>query len=647
MLGPIAAGRPDVDQARGLPQTPDPKPQTRSLTPKEAAKLRILDPACGSGSFLIGAYQYLLDWHLDWYTNNEPDKWLKGKNPAIYQVGRTTDVAAGLRTGRQDVAAGLRTGRQDVAAGVPAGRTYRLTSSKRKEILLNNIYGVDIDPQAVEVTKLSLLLKVLEGETGEALNNQFRLFHERALPDLGDNIKCGNSLIGPDFYDHQQMLLLDDDEKLRINVFDWNKEFPDIMKSGGFDAVIGNPPYGFHQIHADYLKPYLKHRFVSSEGSFEHYFLFYERTLQLLRPTGRHGFIVPVTWLTIPSAASLRRFVLDSYAIEKLVWLPELVFRNAQVNTLISIISKKAADTVEVEIHDSLGFTSPAAETRMYPQKLFVDAGHYIGIFERPADSKIIERINEKSVPMSEVARPCSGYNPYEVGSGENPGGGPHTERTVEEKPYHSQRKLGPAWKPEIVGRDLARYAVTITGSRWVKYGPWLSAPRDPTNFVGKRLLVQEIVGGRERRIVAAYYDGELYHSRDVIPIKLEKEQPHPYYLLGIINSHLLTWYHHRRNPKAQKGLFPKVLVSDLKKLPVRQIDFSNRVDRANHDRMVSLVDQMLKLHERLAAAKPGHDRDAIQRQIDATDAQIDRLVYDLYALTEEEIKIVEETITK
>jgi len=92
------------------------------------------------------------------------------------------------------------------------GGQHHLTIDEKKRILLNNIYGVDIDPQAVEVTKLSLLLKVLEGESEASLATQLRMFQERALPDLDNNIKCGNSLIGPDFYDNEQMMLLDEDE---------------------------------------------------------------------------------------------------------------------------------------------------------------------------------------------------------------------------------------------------------------------------------------------------------------------------------------------------------------------------------------------------------------------------------------------------
>ena len=171
-------------------------------TPKQIEKLKILDPACGSGSFLIGAYQYLLDYHRDYYVK-EASKHRK----QIYQ-GK--------------------------------GGQWFLTIDEKKKILLNNIFGVDIDSQATEVTKLSLLLKVLENETQESL----KLFHERALPDLGDNIKCGNSLIGPDFYQNQQLSLYGEEEKYKINAFDWQAGFPDIFKLGGFDAVIGNPPWG-------------------------------------------------------------------------------------------------------------------------------------------------------------------------------------------------------------------------------------------------------------------------------------------------------------------------------------------------------------------------------------------------------------------
>ncbi len=141
-----------------------------------ASRLKIVDPACGSGSFLIGAYEYLLDWpRRDRYLEDGPEKH-----------------------------------RDRLHEG--SGGQWHLTIDEKKRILLNNIYGVDIDPQAVEVTKLSLLIKVLEGESEQSLQAQLRMFQERALPDLRENIKCGNSLIGPNLYENEQMVLLDEEE---------------------------------------------------------------------------------------------------------------------------------------------------------------------------------------------------------------------------------------------------------------------------------------------------------------------------------------------------------------------------------------------------------------------------------------------------
>lgn len=194
----------------------------KDKTPQEAAgmtetwkparhrrPLAVLDPACGSGSFLLGAYQFLLDWHLEQYAQ-EPDKWSRGKTPRIFHHHRGG---------------------------------WRLSTDERKRILLTNIFGVDIDSQAVEVTKLALLLKVLEGESSEILQRQLSFLQQRALPDLSANIKCGNSLVGPDFFQNRQASFLDEEELYRINAFDWQAEFPEIMHGGGFDAVIGNPPY--------------------------------------------------------------------------------------------------------------------------------------------------------------------------------------------------------------------------------------------------------------------------------------------------------------------------------------------------------------------------------------------------------------------
>jgi hypothetical protein len=195
----VVEPKPEVKKAGGVYYTPTYivdyiiKQTIGSLveqkTPTKVSRLKILDPACGSGSFLLGAYQFLLDWHQQYYCQN-PTKWAKGKNPRLFQT---------------------------------SGDDWQLTIAERKRILLNNIYGVDIDSQAVEVTKLSLLLKVLENE--QHLFPQLSLFKERVLPNLDNHIKCGNSLIGSDFYQEQQLGLLDEETLYQINAFDWATEF--------------------------------------------------------------------------------------------------------------------------------------------------------------------------------------------------------------------------------------------------------------------------------------------------------------------------------------------------------------------------------------------------------------------------------------
>ncbi len=266
-------------------------------TPKDVALFRILDPACGSGSFLIGAFQHLFDWHRDWYMADGAERHARGRNPVLYRG---------------------------------PGGLWRLTTAEKKRILLSNIYGVDIDPQAVEVTKLSLLLKVLEGESSETLANQLRLLHERALPDLGGNIKCGNSLVGPDFYNGRQLSMLDDEKRWRINAFDWEAEFPEVFKAGGFDAVIANPPYisirRMNETSPDQVE-YLKARFkAAGKGSYDIYVVFVERALSLLGRNGLMGFILPSKFFSTDYGAPLRGVLSARRAVAEVV-----DFRHGQV----------------------------------------------------------------------------------------------------------------------------------------------------------------------------------------------------------------------------------------------------------------------------------------------------------------------------
>jgi hypothetical protein len=306
-------------------------------TPKQAAKLRILDPACGSGSFLIGAYQCLLDWHRDWYSDNDPKKWATGKNPAIYQG--------------------------------PGGE-WKLTTTERKRVLLQNIFGVDIDAQAVEVTKLSLLLKVLEGESEQTLATQLRFYHERALPDLGRNIKCGNSLIGPDFYDQSEMLFLDEEERYRINVFDWNAEFSEIIKAGGFDAVIGNPPWGalLTEPELEYLRRKNREIIVRMIDSFMY---FVNETSRKLRDRGCFGMILPDVVLYQIDNQKLREYLIDSFAIRRVLNMGD-VFHKVTRPASILVFERTSARDGTIEVADLSKFAKPDKPLQIANESNFI-----------------------------------------------------------------------------------------------------------------------------------------------------------------------------------------------------------------------------------------------------------------------------------
>jgi hypothetical protein len=357
-------------------------------TPRQIANLKILDPACGSGSFLIGAYQYLLDWHLKYYTENKPEKHKKGRNPKIFEtISHVSEYAEESQTPH-----------------------YGLTITEKKRILLNNIYGVDIDSQAVEVTKLSLLLKVLEGESSETIDNQYRLFHERALPDLANNIKCGNSLIGPDFYENLDPETITEELQQKINAFDWHAEFPEIFsdKNPCFDAVIGNPPYVRIQTMRDTAPQtidYYKGRYdTASKGNYDIYVLFVECGLHLLNDKGRLGFILPHKFFNAQYGQSLRQLLSNGHHLAHVVnFTDKQVFYGATTYTCLMFLTKSPTELVDYVKVDDLDAwrTANDAQQASVPADRFTLAEWNITI---GASRTLFDRLTKMSVRLGDVA---------------------------------------------------------------------------------------------------------------------------------------------------------------------------------------------------------------------------------------------------
>ena len=250
------------------------------------------------------------------------------------------------------------------------------------------------------------------------------------------------------------------------------------------------------------------------------------------------------------------------------------------------------------------------------------------------AETNIITRIEGENKTLSHFAEMFSGIKTYEVGKG-NP---PQTEEIRNKKPFTSDKKEEKSWSPFYDGKHIGRYEFLWTKDNWINYGCWLAAPREPKNFEGEKILIRKIVG---KTLLATYVSETSYCNTLLFVLKIKSNITLSYhYLLGILNSQFIGWYFRKKFQISADDTFPQIMIRDILQFPIPY------PGNAHHDLMVELIDQMLELHKQMASAKTDHDKTVIQRQIDATDRQIDQLVYELYGLTEEEIKIVEKGST-
>jgi len=560
-------------------------------SPKEVDQLKIVDPACGSGSFLLGAYQFLLDWHLNWYTvpENEPSKWEK---KAILKT----------RDG------------------------YRLTTAKKKEILIQNIYGVDIDAQAVEVTKLSLLLKVLENPSG-----QMDLGLERVLPDLGKNIQHGNSLIGSDFYDQMELTLLDQETRSRINVFDWQQSFPEAFKQGGFDCVIGNPPYVLLQadFRDDNQLEYFRQHYSAASYKIDTYHLFIEKALDLLRSDGLSSYITPSNYLSNNYLEPLRRVIMAKSSLEEITLFDYPVFHKVSVDTAVFFASKtapksqvqfkKVAPDKMIELATCFNVSRESILQR--------DGLLFLGQ-SSTGHADIIAKMKSVGISLGNIATVNFGKQLRNRKI--------FTEDVIE---IPNDQSIPKSHVACLTGSNINRYEIT-----WGSLACWLSDEArcggcwDATVHNAKGKLICRQIGKRPFFGI----DIHGYHCLNTVFMVLPREsKPSVHYLLGILNSQLLGYFWEDQFFD-QRKTFPKIKGTYLKQLPIRPIDFGNSADVALHDKMVPLVERMLELNKKKAEGRNPVTLSHLQSDISITDRQIDRLVYELYALSPEEIAIVE-----
>lgn len=323
--------KPEVRESGGVVPTPSfiadrivERTLGPAITGKSPAALEgftVADICCGSGIFLLSAYEYLLGHYLSWYVADGPAKYA---------------------------------GRQIYEAG--AGQ-WRLTFEEKRRILLAHLRGVDIDENAVEVAQFSLLLKLIEDESEAALSEYVRAHTQPALPPLGDTIRCGNSLVSTVEWQAacgaMPAALRD-----KVNPFTWADEFPAEMAAGGFHIIVGNPPYIRIQNMVAYSREEIA--YYQREGSpyttarqdnFDKYGLFIERSLSLARPDGRVGVIVPHKFMSIQAGRALREVLTAGDVLEQIVHfgVKQVFGRSTSNYTCILIMNCAGADPVELE----------------------------------------------------------------------------------------------------------------------------------------------------------------------------------------------------------------------------------------------------------------------------------------------------------
>lgn len=499
-------------------------------TPKEIGKLKIVDPACGSGSFLLGAYEFLLNYHKDFYTQN-------GKPPK----GTKQDTLT------------------------PEGR---LTTAEKKRILLTHIYGVDLDANAVEVTKLSLLIKCMEGETEASIATQMQLFHDRILPTLDHNIKSGNSLIDTDYYDTE----LDFGDEHRIKPFNWQKAFPEVFKQGGFDVVIGNPPYvqaaSLDKESLSYFKSHFK-------ASIDLYAMFIEKSLQLLKDRAPLGFIVPSLFLKGINYRKLRELINNACVSADIKEYGDGVFDKVQMPTCVITLLKGKP----ISLRDHF-------------------KGENDTFFQKTGMLKLGDiSITRRGLEIGKDKLSDKGFKECLTGSNIEP-------LLIKSSGFISRE----------------------TYAEFRKNNEVFSPPKIMTRETGNHFFSTIDYSG-------ALTTRSIYNTRIVDPAYSVE------YISGILNSSLFIFYF-REFISAHTNVFPKIRIAQLNDIPIPKT-----VSKELYAQVEQNVRLLLSAKKELQASKSPERIAGRESRIDYHQSKINKLVYQLYALSDAEIRIVEDSL--
>lgn len=591
-------------------------------TPAEIAEMRFADIACGSGSFLLEVFDCLLRHHTKYFN----------ENPGKVKKGDCVQRDDGLH----------------------------LSLKKKQEILRNNIYGVDIDRQAVEVAQLSLYLKLLEDETLGSTHAFQNEFHYTLLPPLTKNIICGNSLIGPDILDTGKFSA---EEEKKLNPMTFAQRFPKIFRrktsdgelrdaptpisdytmpgvplhgsygkvgyrkkkdekpivlpeieyEGGFDAIVGNPPYGaeLNAKERNYLQEHFNASITDTAA------LFILQQIHLLKPKGLGGYIVPKPLIYASNWKEIRTTLMpvllevcDCSKVWKEVKLEQVIYRlqkNSKQKTYKSSVRKN-------ESIESLGEI----------EKQLCDHFEFILSNVSPVEVALASKLKSSGKYFPEITQNRRGA-------------------MLQDKVHPTNGEL-----KVIGGKQIARYGLANVSKGHIRK----KVVVDKNAFVGKNsVLVQNIVAHIVNpvdhvQIIATLLPVTLRKEAIILDTVNQLSVKTPWsaaFVVALLNSQLINWFVYRFIfARAIRTMHFDSPVTD--RIPLPAIDIGKPKDKELHDKLVGLVEKMLAAKKELSAAKTDGDKDFYKNKCTTLDNQIDTLVYELYGLTEDEIKVVDST---
>lgn len=465
--------------------------------------MKLLDPACGSGAFLSEGFNYIYD-RIE-YVNGMIEE-INNNQLECIEVNK------------------------------------RLLAHLDKSILRNNIYGVDLNRESVEIAKLSLWLRTANSKD--------------SLVNLDKNIKCGNSLI-------------DDYDVAGNFAFNWSKEFKEIYENEGFDVIVANPPYIFsrNKISAN-EKEFFYKNYTTTQFQINTFVLFLEQSVKLLAKNGVMGFIIPNTLLRLETMSKIRKYLLDNGQIVEIIQLKGKHFGGANVETVILIFKKSSSQstkvlTLEVENKQELQF---ANYKEIDISNWYKDEDSVFYMSQDIIERQIVRKLQSGSKDLSEFYDVKSGLEAYAVGKG-NP---KQTTEYARVKVYHSNIRESDDYFPYIEGKDVNNFNVKFHNKLWLKYGKHLAGARTKDIFKRPRVLVREIAGSYPSSILAGFTEEFLLNNRSILNVLVNNDDIKKLkYLTLLLNSKLISFYYKINSSKSDRNIFPKVILKDLKTMPI------------------------------------------------------------------------------